>query len=106
MSLPNLQQMIKGLHKVQEGMKRVQDELAKKSFEGSSGGGAVTCAVSGDMAIQTISIAPAVLENPEKELLEDMVKSAINDAMAKARAEASSQFQGLTGNLGLPPGLM
>ena len=104
--MANLHQMIQGLQKMQHGMKQVQEDLAKQSFDGTSGGGAIRCTVSGDLHLQSISIEPSVLENPEKELLEDLIKSAVNDAMGKARDAAASKFQGLTGNLGLPPGLI
>lgn len=105
--LPNqLQNMLKGLQKVQENVKRAQGELALKEFDGSSGGGAVSCRVTGDMILKEILINPSVLENPEKELLEDLITTAVNDALGKARSAVAAQLKDMTGGLGLPPGLM
>jgi DNA-binding YbaB/EbfC family protein len=87
-------------------VKRARDELSQKEFDGSSGGGAVRCRVTGDMILKELSIDSAVLQTPDHEMLEDLVTTAVNDALSKARTAVAAQLKDMTGGLGLPPGLM
>ncbi|MGI9536621.1 MAG: YbaB/EbfC family nucleoid-associated protein [Desulfocapsaceae bacterium] len=87
---------------MQEKMAKVQDELASKTVTGSAGGGMVTVQATGKGEILTISIEDEVIDRSEKELLQDLVGGAVNDALRKARELAKSEMSGLAGGLQIP----
>lgn len=87
---------------MQEKMKKVQDELALKTVTGSAGGGMVTVQATGKGEIISISIEDEVVDRTEKELLQDLVSGAVNDALRKARDLAKSEMAGLAGGMQIP----
>ena len=87
---------------MQEKMKKVQDELALKTVTGSAGGGMVTVQATGKGEIISISIEDEVVDRTEKELLQDLVSGAVNDALRKARDLAKSEMAGLAGGMHIP----
>lgn len=101
--MPNMQQMMKQMQKMQEAMARVQEELANKLVTGDAGGGMVRVTVNGKQQIQKVEIAADVVNPAEKDLLEDMVLTATNQALEKAGALAQEEMRKVTG--GAIPGL-
>jgi DNA-binding YbaB/EbfC family protein len=101
--MPNMQQMMKQMQKMQEGMARVQEELGAKLVTGDAGGGMVRVTVTGKQQIQKVEIAADVVNPNEKDLLEDMVLAATNQALEKAAALAQEEMRKVTG--GSIPGL-
>jgi hypothetical protein len=101
--MPNMQQMMKQMQKMQDAMARVQEELANKSVTGDAGGGMVRVTVNGKQQIQKVEIAADVVNPNEKDLLEDMVLAATNQALEKAGALAQEEMRKVTG--GAVPGL-
>ncbi len=101
--MPNMQQMVKQMQKMQEAMARVQEELATKLVTGDAGGGMVRVTVNGKQQIQKVEIAADVVNPVEKDLLEDMVLTATNQALEKAGALAQDEMRKVTG--GAIPGL-
>ena len=87
---------------MQEKMAKVQNELASKTVTGSAGGGMVTVQATGKGEILSISIEDEVIDRSEKELLQDLVTGAVNDALRKARELAKSEMGGLAGGLQIP----
>jgi DNA-binding YbaB/EbfC family protein len=87
---------------MQEKMAKVQNELASKTVTGSAGGGMVTVQATGKGEILSISIEDEVIDRSEKELLQDLVAGAVNDALRKARELAKSEMGGLAGGLQIP----
>lgn len=87
---------------MQEKMAKVQNELASKTVIGSAGGGMVTVQATGKGEILSISIEDEVIDRSEKELLQDLVAGAVNDALRKARELAKSEMGGLAGGLQIP----
>ena len=87
---------------MQEKMAKVQDELGSKTVTGSAGGGMVTVQATGKGEILTISIEDEVIDRSEKELLQDLVGGAVNDALRKARELAKSEMAGLAGGMQIP----
>ncbi len=87
---------------MQEKMNRVQEELASKTVTGSAGGGMVTVQATGKGEIISISIEDEVIDAAEKELLQDLVSGAVNDALRKARDLAKSEMAGLAGGVQIP----
>lgn len=101
--MPNMQQMMKQMQKMQEAMARVQEDLANRSVTGDAGGGMVKVTASGKQQILKIEINPEVVNPADKDLLEDMVLTATNQALEKAAALAQEEMKKATG--GVVPGL-
>ncbi len=92
--------IMKQAQKMQAEMARIQKELENEIVEGNSGGGMVKVVANGQGEIRSISIEPEVIDVEEKEMLEDLVLAAINDALQKSRDLSASRMGGLTGGLG------
>jgi DNA-binding YbaB/EbfC family protein len=97
--------MMKQAAQLQSKMKAMQDELEHVEVEGSSGGGLVKVRMTAKMEVKAISIDPSLIKPDEREILEDLVVSALADARRKAEVAMQEKMQSLTGGLGLPPGL-
>ncbi len=102
----NINQLMKQAQAMQSKMKQMQDEIASKQFEGKSGGGLVTITTSGTGEMQKVNIDPSLLKEEEKDMLEDLIIAAHNDAKSKAEEESKSNMNGAFGDMGgLPPGM-
>ena len=77
----NMQAMMKKVQKMQANMAKMQEELQSRTVEASVGGGAVTVVVNGKKELQSIKIAPSAVDPEDVEMLEDMLLTAVNDAM-------------------------
>ena len=97
----NMQGMLQKVQKMQAEMQRVQAELQARTFESTSGGGAVKVTVTGKKEITGVVIDPQVVDPEDVEMLQDMVVAAVNEAMRMAEAEASANVSKLTGGLNL-----
>lgn len=96
---------------MQEQMAQTQEELASRTVEASSGGGAVTVTATCDGAIKSIRIKPEAMDPEDAEVLEDMVLSAVNSALEEGRRVSGEEMGKITEGMGLPgggglPGLM
>ena len=100
---PNMQQMMKQVQKMQEAMAKVQAELEQKSVMGDAGGGMVKATVSGKQKLLKIEISPEVVVPAEKDMLEDLVLTAVNQALEKAEALEQQEMKKVTG--GAMPGM-
>ena len=96
--------MLAQLQALQEEMAKQQALLAEETVEVSAGGGMVTVVATGQQEIVSISIQPEVVDPEDVEMLEDMVLSAVNQALERSRQLAEERLGGLTA--GLPPGLL
>ena len=85
-------------------MADLQREAASMRCEGRAAGGKVRVVVSGDHQVHEVHIAPDVLD--DRELLEDLVRAATNDALQRVRTELGQKVRALTGGLPLPPGFL
>jgi DNA-binding YbaB/EbfC family protein len=95
-------QMMKQAQKLQSQMMKLQEELAEKTVESSSGGGMVTVVANGRQQIVSIQIENEVVDPEDVEMLQDLVLAAVNDALAKAQEMVSSEMGKLTGGLNIP----
>ena len=96
-----LNQMMKQMQKMQADMAAAQDALAEATVEGSAGGGMVKVVVSGTGEVQSVHIAPEVVDPYDVEMLEDLVLAAVGDGMRQAQAMQSESMGGVTGGLDL-----
>lgn len=97
----NQANMMKQAQKMQEDLKRMQDEIEASSFSASSGGGAVTATVSGKHELTGLEIAPDAVDPDDVEMLQDMIIAAVNEALRKVDDASSSGMSKLTGMKGM-----
>ena len=95
-------QMQQKLMKMQQEMSKAQEEVENSSFTASVGGGAVTAAVSGKKELTALTIKPDVVDPEDVEMLQDLVISAVNEALRQAEEAMSSSMNALTGGLNIP----
>jgi len=98
----NMNNLMKQAQKLQKQMEEAQKDLETKEFEASVGGGAVTVRVSGKKELKDIIIKPEVVDPDDVEMLQDLVLTAVNEALKKAEEETNSSMGKLTGGLNMP----
>ncbi len=103
-NLGNMGALMKQAQDMQKKMGDLQSEMESKIVEGSSGGGSVVVVATAKGAIKSVTIDPALLKADEKEILEDLIVSAVNDARAKGEREMNEEMEKITGGLNLPAG--
>tara|TARA_B100000575_G_scaffold138892_1_gene110806 strand:- start:290 stop:613 length:324 start_codon:yes stop_codon:yes gene_type:complete len=101
----NLGNMMKQAQELQKKMAEAQDKLNEIEVEGTSGGGLVKVIATAKGSFKTMSIDESLIKIEEKEILEDLIIAAINDAKQKGENAAQEQMKSLTGGLPLPPGM-
>jgi DNA-binding YbaB/EbfC family protein len=101
----NIQKMMKQMQSMQANMARAQEDLADKMVEASAGGGRVTATANGAQEITGITIAKEIVDPNDVEMLQDLVLSAVQQALAKSKELAAGEMGKLTQGMGLPPGL-
>jgi len=94
--------MLQQAQKLQAKLAKAQEELSHLTVEGSSGGGAVKVIINGQQKIQSVKISPEVVNAEDVELLEDLVLTAVSEAIAKSQEAAAQHLGGLTGGLKIP----
>ena len=92
--------MMKQAQQMQAEMAKKQEELAKQTFEASSGGGMVTVKVNGKHEVLDIKIDPSIVSVDEVDMLQDLIVAAINEGFNKANGAAKEMFSGMMGGLG------
>lgn len=97
--------MLKNMPQLKANIEEFQQKLGQITAEGSSGGGMVTAKVNGRFEVVGCSISDEVMKMNDKEMIEDLVMSAINQAMAKARVAIMEEQQKMTSDMGMPPGM-
>ncbi len=105
--MPNggMSKMMKQLQKAQAEMSRLQEDLAQRTVDSSSGGGAVRVTANGQKQLVSLQIDPEAIDPDNREMLEDMIIAAVNEAFNRVDEMVSSEMQKLTGGMNLPPGM-
>ena len=88
----NMNQLMKQAQKMQADMEKSQEELATKTFESTSGGGAVTVKVNGAKEILELKISKDAVDPDDVEMLQDLIMAALNDALKKVDSATSQEF--------------
>jgi hypothetical protein len=91
--------LLKQAQQLQERLASAQDDLAKRSVEGTAGGGMVTVVVNGRLEIVSVRIDPIVLEQPDRDMLQDLVVAAVNAGIRAAQRMMGEEMGKLTGGL-------
>ena len=97
--------MMKKVQEMQAKMAALQDELETIDVEGASGGGMVKVVRSAKGTVKSVTIDESLMKPEEKDILEDLLVAAINDARTKADQAAQERMSSLTAGLPIPPGL-
>ena len=100
-----LGQMMKQAQKMQAKIMKIQEEMAERSVEASSGGGMVTVTANGKQEVLAIRIEPEVVDPEDVEMLQDLVVAAVNEALKKAQEMVAEEMAKVTGGMQIP-GLM
>ena len=95
--------LMKQAQEMQDNLKRAQEELAQAEVEGQAGAGLVKVVMTGRHDVRRVSIDPSLLAE-DRDMLEDLVAAAVNDAVRRVEAATQEKMAGLTGGMGLPPG--
>ncbi len=96
--------LMKQAQKMQENMQKAQEELASMEVTGKAGGGLVTVVMTGRHDVRRVSIDPSLMEE-EKEMLEDLLAAAVNDAVRQIEANTQEKMASMTAGIPLPPGM-
>jgi DNA-binding YbaB/EbfC family protein len=102
--MPNLDDIMKMAQNAQAELQKAQNNLDSIEVEGVSGGGMVKIRASAKGRIISVDIDESLLAPSEKQMVEDLIAAAINDARAKADVAAGQEMQKITSGLPLPPG--
>jgi len=95
--------LMKQAQAMQDNMKKAQEEIAALEVEGQAGAGMVKVVMTGRNDVKRLKIDPTLL-GEDKDMLEDLVAAAVNDAVRKVEAATQEKMAGLAGGLGMPPG--
>lgn len=100
----NIAKMMQQAKKMQENMAKMQEELASLEVSGEAGGGMVKVTMMGDRSVRAVSIDPAIWEEQDKSLLEDLLAAAFNHASQKVDEVSKEKQQSMMAGMPLPPG--
>ena len=95
--------LMKQAQAMQENLKRAQEELARIEVEGQAGAGLVKVTMTCRHDVKRVAIDPSLLSE-DKDMLEDLVAAAVNDAVRRVEATTQEKMAGLAGGMGMPPG--
>jgi len=101
--MEGLNDLMKQARQMQERMEKIQQEAAKAQVEGQSGAGMVKVVMTGRYDIRNVEIDPDLLSE-DKEMLEDLLAAAVNDAVRKVEAATKNKMSDLTAGVQMPPG--
>jgi len=97
-----MSELMKQANQMQLKMKKMQDELSKKTYEGTAGGGAVTVVVDGEHYLKSLKVDPEVLKSGDTDMLQDMLIAATNSAIKTAKETSDKEMSKITGGMGIP----
>jgi len=98
----NMGNIMRQAQAMQDQLAKVQEQAATKVADGSAGGGMVTVKANGAMEIVSIAINPEVLKSDERDLLQEMIVAATNDALRKAKDLMAGEMKAITGGMKIP----
>jgi len=102
----DMKSLMKQAQSLQTEMAKKQEELAKQTFEASSGGGMVTAKVNGKQELLSLQIDPTIVAGDDVEMLQDLVVAAVNEGFKKAADAAKESLSGMMGGMGGLGGLL
>ena len=103
--MKNFGDMMKQAQGLQQKMEEMQQKIASMEAEGTAGAGLVRVVLNGKGYASKVEISPEIFKEEDKEVLEDLVTAAINDAKSKLETASAEQMKSMTDGLPLPPGM-
>jgi DNA-binding YbaB/EbfC family protein len=100
----DMKSLMRQAQEMQKKMQKIQEEIAASEFEGSSGGGMVKVLINGAGVAQKVFIDDSLMVKEEKDILEDLIIAAFNDAKKKADDGSNNALKSATAGIPLPPG--
>ena len=101
----NFNNMMKQAQELQNKMSEAQKKVEQLEAEGSSGGGLIKIIIDGKNLVKSVHIDDSLINSEEKEILEDLIVTAFNDAKEKIQKKISDEMSSITGGIKLPPGI-
>ena len=101
----NFNNMMKQAQELQSKMTEAQKKVEQLEAEGSSGGGLIKIIIDGKNLVRSVHIDNSLIKSDEKEILEDLIVAAFNDAKEKIQKKISDEMSSITGGIKLPPGV-
>jgi len=98
--------LLKNQGKIQEEVQKFQAQVGSITAEAAAGAGYVTVKVNGRLEVLSIKISDEVMKLNDREMLEDLIAAATNQALAKVREQLAQESAKMAANIGLPPGMM
>ena len=102
-NLGNLANLLKGAQEMQRKMAQLQERLAQETVEGSAGGGMVRVTANGRGEVLGVEIEPSLVSSDDREMMQDLVVAATNQALGRAKERAQEEMARVLGPIGLPP---
>lgn len=99
----NIQDLMKQAQQMQSKMQQMQDDMANAEVKGEAGAGLVSVVMTGRHDVKRVQIDQSLLSE-DKEMLEDLLAAAVNDAVRKIEAQSRDQMSKMTAGMGIPPG--
>ena len=96
----NMDELLSQAKNMQDNVAKLKEDLAKRVYDGQSGGGVVTAYVDGNRKLLQLEIDKEAVDPDDVEMLQDLIVSAVNAAISKARTEAKEELDGITGGMG------
>lgn len=96
--------LMKQAQQMQDRMQKVQEEIANTEVTGESGAGLVKVTITGSHSVRRVEIDPSLMEEDEKDMLEDLIAAAFNDASRRIEETQKEKMAGVTGGMNLPAG--
>lgn len=106
MKFGNIQNMLKQAQSIKKKVEEIQNEAGEKTIEASSGGGMVTVVAKAKGEIVSINIEPDLLKDVDKDMLQDLITAAANEALKRGREALKEEVSKVASSFGLPPGLI
>ncbi len=101
--MKGLEDLMKQAQQMQANMQKMQEDLAKAEVKGEAGAGLVSVVMNGRHDVKRVSIDDSLLSE-DKEMLEDLLAAAVNDAVRKVEQQSRDQMEKMTSGMGIPPG--
>ena len=100
--MKDLGSIMKQAQKLQAQMAKMQEELSSRTVEASAGGGMISVVANGKQEVISIRIEPEVIDASDREMLQDLVVAAVNEALRKSQEMVSEEMKKITGGLNIP----
>lgn len=98
----NMNSMIHQARKMQDQITALQEDIEQRTFTASAGGGAVNVTISGKKTIQSIELKPEIVDKDDIEMLQDLIMSAVNEAINNVEETTENEMNKITGGVSLP----